>query len=88
MTILLYYLALINIVAFVVRWVDKRRAIKQQWRVPEKVLLLLAGLGGFVWAIVGMQMFRHKTIKGEFLIWFWLIVGAWIVFYTILLYQK
>ncbi|HOG15598.1 MAG TPA: DUF1294 domain-containing protein, partial [Candidatus Absconditabacterales bacterium] len=41
-----------------------------KWRFSEKQLLILVGLGGFVGSILGMQIFRHKTIKSKFLYWF------------------
>lgn len=59
--ILAGYVCLINIVAFVTMAVDKRRAVKGKWRIPEKTLLGLAILGGSVGAIAGMYTFRHKT---------------------------
>ena len=58
---LLAYLALINLLTFVFYGVDKRRAQKGAWRIPEKTLLLLPLLGGSIGGILGMQVFRHKT---------------------------
>ena len=59
--ILLAYLALVNLLTFILYGVDKRKAQKGAWRVPEKTLLLLPLLGGSVGGILGMQTFRHKT---------------------------
>ena len=59
--ILLVYLALVNLLTFILYGVDKRKAQKGAWRVPEKTLLLLPLLGGSVGGILGMQTFRHKT---------------------------
>ena len=59
--ILLAYLALVNLLTFVLYGADKRKAQKGAWRVPEKTLLLLPLLGGSVGGILGMQTFRHKT---------------------------
>ena len=59
--ILLLYLLIINLVAFAVYGIDKRRAIKDRWRVPEKTLFLLAILGGSIGAWAGMRVFHHKT---------------------------
>ena len=59
--LLLAYLALVNLLTFVLYGVDKRKAQKGAWRVPEKTLLLLPLLGGSVGGILGMQTFRHKT---------------------------
>ena len=59
--LLLAYLALVNLLTFILYGVDKRKAQKGAWRVPEKTLLLLPLLGGSVGGILGMQTFRHKT---------------------------
>ncbi len=56
-----WYLAIINIVVLVVYGGDKLFAKLDSWRVPEKVLLLLALLGGSIGALLAMQLFRHKT---------------------------
>jgi uncharacterized membrane protein YsdA (DUF1294 family) len=40
---------------------DKRKAIKDKYRIPEKKLFRWAILGGSIGSILGMQMFRHKT---------------------------
>ena len=55
------WLVLINLVAFAVFGIDKKRAKKGQWRIPEKTLFLSAILGGSIGAILGMYIFRHKT---------------------------
>ena len=60
MTILIY-LAIINLLAFALMGIDKQRAVRHAWRIPEKTLFLSALLGGSVGAIAGMQLFRHKT---------------------------
>ena len=57
----LYYLAAINAVTFTVYGIDKLRAKRGAWRIPEKALFLLPVLGGCVGAIAGMKVFHHKT---------------------------
>ena len=57
----LLYLLLINAVAFVLMLVDKRKAIKNRWRIPERTLILSALFGGSIGALLGMYTFRHKT---------------------------
>jgi uncharacterized membrane protein YsdA (DUF1294 family) len=59
--ILLGYLLIINIIAFALMGADKKKAQAKAWRIPEKTLFLSAILGGSIGAIVGMQVFRHKT---------------------------
>lgn len=60
-TYLLWYLAAVNLVTFTVYGVDKAKARRGAWRVPEKTLFLLPLLGGSVGALLGMLVFRHKT---------------------------
>ena len=55
------YLLLMNLAAFAAFGIDKRRAVRRQWRVPEKTLFLLAALGGSLGAVCGMCAFHHKT---------------------------
>lgn len=50
-----------SILAFVLMGVDKWKARRERWRVPEKTLFLAAALGGSPGAILGMYAFRHKT---------------------------
>ena len=53
--------ALINLLVFALYGIDKRRAIRGQWRIPEKTLLADTWLMGGVGAYLGMRTFRHKT---------------------------
>lgn len=59
--LLYFYLAVMNVAAFVMMGADKRRARKGRWRIPEKALFAAALAGGSAGAILGMQIFRHKT---------------------------
>ena len=59
--LLLGYLLLVNLSAFVLMGLDKRRARRDQWRISEKTLFLPAVLGGSLGAIAGMRLFHHKT---------------------------
>ena len=74
--LILYYLSGINILAFLVFGLDKRKARKDRWRVPEATLLLLAVIGGSVGALLGMIVFRHKTRHNKFRIGLPLILLA------------
>ena len=67
-TVLLVWLAVINLLTFIVYGADKRRARKGKWRVPEKTLFLLPLLGGSVGALLGMRVFHHKT-KHWYFVW-------------------
>ena len=68
MKLLILYLMLINLITFAVYGIYKRRAQKNAWRIKESTLLLLAAVGGSVGALLGMQMFRHKTRHLQFTI--------------------
>ena len=59
--ILLSYLLAVNLAAFVMYGIDKRRAGRGMWRIPESRLLLIAVFGGSPGAWAGMYSFRHKT---------------------------
>ena len=49
-------------------WLDKRKAKKGAWRIPEKTLFIITALGGGIGTIAGMYTFRHKTQKIQFVI--------------------
>ncbi len=68
MIILIGYLLVLNILTFAVYGLDKRSARRGGQRVPENVLLFLAGVGGTPGAYVARHYFRHKTIKRPFII--------------------
>lgn len=61
MRYLLCYLILANLAALVLMGLDKSRARRHRWRIPERTLFLCALLGGSAGAIAGMWLFRHKT---------------------------
>ena len=63
---LIYYLLAVNVLTFIVYGVDKWKAQRGQWRVPEATLMGLAALGGSVGAWLAMQLFRNKTQKRKF----------------------
>jgi uncharacterized membrane protein YsdA (DUF1294 family) len=63
---LIYYLLAVNVLTFIVYGVDKWKARRGRWRVPEATLMGLAALGGSVGAWLAMQLFRHKTQKKKF----------------------
>ena len=65
---MIIYLVIINIIGFLAMWIDKRKAQRHAWRIPEKTLMFLAVLGGGIGTIAGMYTFRHKTQKIAFVI--------------------
>ena len=67
--IIIYVLG-INLTAFLAMFIDKRRAIKNEWRISENALMTLVLLGGGIGGIAGMYTFHHKTQKPKFYIGF------------------
>ena len=64
------YFVIINLFGFFIMWLDKRKAKKGAWRIPEKTLFIITALGGGIGTIAGMYTFRHKTQKIQFVIGF------------------
>ena len=73
------YLIIINLIAFLAMYLDKRKARYGKWRIPEQSLLILALIGGSIGAIIGMYTFRHKTKKLRFSVGFPIILILQIV---------
>lgn len=64
----IFYLVLINLIGFFAMMIDKRRAKRGAWRIPEKTLFIIAILFGSVGVSLGMKRFRHKTKHKSFVI--------------------
>ena len=60
------YLLIINVVGFLAMGIDKLKAKKEWWRIPEGTLMSICLLGGGIGTIAGMYKFRHKTKKLKF----------------------
>ena len=78
MKYLIIYLIIINTITFLLYALDKFKAIIHSYRIPEKVLFILALLGGGFGSIIGMVLVRHKTKKIYFYIWNILCVAGWV----------
>lgn len=81
-TVLLYigiYLVGINIAGFISMLLDKRKARRNSWRIPEATLFLFAIFGGSIGSLLGMNIFRHKTQKPKFYIGIPVILGIQII---------
>ena len=61
MKYLLIYLGIINLIGLFSMFLDKQKAKRGKWRIPEKTLFLLAIIGGSLGTTLGMHVFRHKT---------------------------
>ena len=66
--VIIIYFVIINILGFAIMGIDKNRAKKNQWRVKEKTLFLIAGIGGSVGSILGIRYFHHKTKHLKFIV--------------------
>ena len=87
MDILFCYLLIINALGLLLMHIDKQKAIKNQWRIPERVLIGIGILGGSLGCIAGMRIFHHKTQHLAFWLGLPLILFAQIMI-GIFLYAK
>lgn len=82
---IIIYVGVINVIAFLMYGLDKQKAKRRQWRIPEATLLGVAVIGGSIGAFLGMQVFHHKTKKPKFyigvpMIFVLQIIGIWVIF--------
>lgn len=60
-TLLIAYFIIVNIIGFALMGIDKHKAKKRAFRIPEATLFIVAIIGGSIGSILGMHIFRHKT---------------------------
>jgi uncharacterized membrane protein YsdA (DUF1294 family) len=60
------YLLAINIIAILIMFIDKKKAIHKKWRISESTLMTISILGGSIGMLIGMHFFRHKTKHKKF----------------------
>lgn len=65
-TLILLYIGLVNVFAFILYGIDKLKAKKSKWRVPESTLIGIAIIGGIIGAWSGMKVWHHKTLHKKF----------------------
>ena len=65
-TIIVFYLVILNVLTFLLYGIDKWKAKRSRWRIPESVLLGMAAVGGSVGAWLGMHVWYHKTQHKKF----------------------
>lgn len=63
---ILFYIAFINLFAFIAYGIDKLLAKRGKWRIPEVLLLVLAVAGGSIGAWFGVGCWHHKTLHKKF----------------------
>lgn len=73
-TILAWH-AIASVVSASLYAVDKGRAARGGWRVPEKRLHLIDLLGGWPGGWLARRKLRHKVSKASFVIVFWITAG-------------
>lgn len=76
--VILSYLLIINLIAFILYGVDKKRAIRNEFRIRERVLLWMARLGGGIGSWIGLKLFHHKTKHTKFRV----VVPLWMIIWT------
>lgn len=81
---LFVYLFFINVMTFGLYALDKHKAVYNEWRIPEAVLLALAIFGGAYGAGMAMTLFRHKTKHTSFRVTVPLCFVIWIIFLLII----
>ena len=79
--VLACYLLLVNLLAFILYGIDKRKAKKKAFRIPERTLLWMARLGGGIGSWIGIMLFHHKTKHTRFKV----IVPLWTVIWLVVL---
>ena len=80
---LILYLLIINALSFLLMLIDKQKAKKNRWRIPEAVLLGVSALGGSIGGLIGMYTVRHKTQKPLFYIGIPFILAVQIFLFVI-----
>lgn len=66
MSMLLLYILGVNLISFVLMGIDKRKAEKKKFRIPERTFWIVSLLGGALGSLIGMNYFRHKTKHTSF----------------------
>ncbi len=79
-TILLVYMIIINLIGFSLMGIDKYKAKKRAFRIPEATLFIVAAVGGSIGSIIGMYTFHHKTRH-----WYFVYGMPFILFLQIIL---
>lgn len=81
---LLVYLFIVNALGFTLMLVDKHKAEKNLWRIPEATLMGVAAIGGSLGSLMGMQLVRHKTRHLKFTLGIPVILALQIVGFILL----
>ena len=84
------YILIVNVLAFILYGIDKRRSQRKMYRIPENTLLWMARLGGGVGSWLGIKVFHHKTKHKRFMIIvpLWTVLWVAAIVYTIVKYYS
>lgn len=66
--ILICYVIVSNLIGFLLMGIDKLKAKRRRYRIPERTLFLTAIFGGSIGVLIGMHLFRHKTLHRSFVL--------------------
>lgn len=86
-TYIVSYLIIINLIGFAIMGIDKLKAKKRAWRIPESTLFVVALIGGSLGTTAAMHIFRHKTRHWYFLYGMPAILIVQIAIILILIYS-
>ena len=76
----LIYIFIVNCIGFLIFGIDKYKAKHHKYRIPEKALFMVAWIGGVAGCMIGMHVFRHKTLHKSFKYGMPCILVLWIAF--------
>lgn len=79
------YLILVNLTAFIMYGLDKQKAVRHKWRLPERTLIGIAVFGGSLGALIGMKVFHHKTRHKKFTIGVPVIIAVQVTAFVLVL---
>lgn len=85
--LLILYFTAVNLIGLFLMGLDKYKARKQLWRIPESTLFILAIIGGSMGCIIGMHVFRHKTKHWYFLFGMPMILLIQIALFAAIMYS-
>lgn len=80
---LLVYLLIINALGFLLMLIDKHKAKKNLWRIPEATLIGVSAIGGSIGSLLGMHLVRHKTKHLKFTIGIPIILAVQVVLFVL-----
>jgi len=81
------YFMIINLAGYVIMAVDKRKSVRNKWRVKEKTLFAISLVGGALGMMLGMRSFHHKTKKTMFRIGIPILIILNMAVYIYLIYR-